>query len=194
MRNCALTGGSRRRSISKSYASPATRIRRRVSGDGAVIEYAVKMRQFPQEALASALLASGNLASSELESFAAEIATIHRAAAATDAGSTFGTPSAILDAAIQNFDQLSPLLSGPDDATAMAALRAWTVAEHDARKSLMEQRRVGGAVREGHGDLHLGNIVRIDEQLVPFDCIEFNPVPALERCPQRSGVPGHGSA
>ncbi|MDH5343683.1 MAG: AAA family ATPase [Betaproteobacteria bacterium] len=146
-----------------------------VSGDGSAIEYTVKMRQFPQEALASALLASGNLASSELESFAGELATIHRAAAATDAGSTFGTPSAILDAAIQNFDQLSPLLSGPDDATAMAALRAWTVAEHDARKSLMEQRRVGGAVREGHGDLHLGNIVRIDKQLVPFDCIEFNP-------------------
>ncbi len=147
----------------------------RVSGHGAAIEYAVKMRQFPQESLASELLGAGKLASSELESFAAEIAAIHRAAAATDAVSTFGTPSTILDAAIQNFDQLSPLLTGMDDATAMAALRAWTVAGHDACKSLMEQRRIGGAVREGHGDLHLGNIVRIDERLVPFDCIEFNP-------------------
>ncbi len=147
----------------------------RVSGDGTAIEYAVRMRQFPQEKLASALLAAGELASHHLDTFAAELATIHQSAAATDAGSAFGTPSSILAAAIQNFDQLSPLLTGPDDVAAMTALRAWTMAEHDARKSLMEQRRVAGAVREGHGDLHLGNIVLIGDRLVPFDCIEFNP-------------------
>lgn len=146
----------------------------RVSGNGAAIEYAVKMRQFPQETLASERLAAGKLAPSELAYFAAELAAIHRSAAATDAGSAFGTPSAILDAAIQNFDQLSPLLTGTDAAAAMAVLRTWTVATHDACKPLMEKRRVGGAVREGHGDLHLGNIVRIDERLIPFDCIEFN--------------------
>ncbi len=146
-----------------------------VSGDGAAIEYAVKMRQFPQEALASALLATGELAPQELEAFAAELATIHRAAAASDARSAYGTPSAILDAALQNFEQLESLLSARDDVAAMTALRAWTSAEHGVRKALMDQRRIEGAVREGHGDLHLGNIVRIDGRLVPFDCIEFNP-------------------
>lgn len=146
-----------------------------VSGDGAAIEYAVKMRQFPQEALASSLLAAGSLTPRHVEFFAAELATIHRAAAATNAVSTFGTPPSMLDAAIQNFDQLSPLLTGADDVAAMARLRAWTMREHDARKSLMDERRVKGAVREGHGDLHLGNIVLIEGRLVPFDCIEFNP-------------------
>ena len=29
--------------------------------------------------------------------------------------------------------------------------------------------------RECHGDLHLRNIALIDGELVPFDCIEFNP-------------------
>jgi hypothetical protein len=30
-------------------------------------------------------------------------------------------------------------------------------------------------VRECHGDLHLGNVALIDDKLVVFDCIEFNP-------------------
>lgn len=147
----------------------------RMSGNGTAIEYAVKMRQFPQETLASALLAAGELTSAELESFAGQLAAMQQAAAASNAGSAYGTPAAILDAAIQNFDQLSPMLSTPDDVTALATLRAWTIGEHDAHKTLMQQRRVSGAVREGHGDLHLGNLVRIDGRLVPFDCIEFNP-------------------
>jgi aminoglycoside phosphotransferase family enzyme len=32
----------------------------------------------------------------------------------------------------------------------------------------------GGFIREGHGDLHLGNLVLIDGRVTPFDCIEFN--------------------
>jgi hypothetical protein len=39
----------------------------------------------------------------------------------------------------------------------------------------VEQRKVEGYVRECHGDLHLGNMALIDDQVIPFDCIEFNP-------------------
>jgi predicted kinase len=35
-------------------------------------------------------------------------------------------------------------------------------------------RKEGGFIREGHGDLHLGNLVLIDGRVTPFDCIEFN--------------------
>jgi len=155
--------------ITGDVASPC------MAGDGPAIEYAVRMRQFPQAALASALLAAGRLVPQHLEDLAATLAAFHQAAAATDANSAFGTPQAILDAALQNFDQLSPLLTGAGDDDAIAVLRRWTLREHDARLALLEQRRVTGAVRECHGDLHLGNIVLIGDKLVPFDCIEFNP-------------------
>jgi len=36
------------------------------------------------------------------------------------------------------------------------------------------KRLADGRVRECHGDLHLGNIVRLGSRLVPFDCIEFS--------------------
>lgn len=155
--------------ISGDVATPC------MAGDGPALEYAVRMRQFPQTALASALLAAGKLSPQHLEDLAAALAAFHQAAAASDANSVYGTPQSILDAALQNFDQLSPLLTSPGDDATLAALQQWTLREHDARRALMEQRRVSGAVRECHGDLHLGNIVLIDNRLVPFDCIEFNP-------------------
>lgn len=39
----------------------------------------------------------------------------------------------------------------------------------------MEARRAAGHVREGHGDLHLGNLLWLHGQPVLFDAIEFNP-------------------
>jgi uncharacterized protein len=39
----------------------------------------------------------------------------------------------------------------------------------------MEQRKLEGFVRECHGDLHLGNVAWVDNRLLVFDCIEFNP-------------------
>ncbi len=44
----------------------------------------------------------------------------------------------------------------------------------DAHQDLLRSRAEEGMVRDGHGDLHSGNIF-IDEEPVIFDCIEFNP-------------------
>lgn len=41
--------------------------------------------------------------------------------------------------------------------------------------NLMEQRKQMGFVRECHGDLHLGNLIRWQGHTVGFDAIEFNP-------------------
>lgn len=152
-----------------------TTARPEINGDGPVIEYAVRMRQFSQDALASALLAAGRLVPQQLLDFAVTLAAFHQAAPATDANSAWGNAQAILASALQNFDQLSPLLTASSEVAALAALRKWTLHEHGVLQAAMEQRRITGRVREGHGDLHLGNIVLIDGHLVPFDCIEFNP-------------------
>lgn len=147
----------------------------RVNGSGPVLDYAVKMREFPQDALASRLLAANRLGPRQIEQLAATIAAFHERAAAAATGSVFGSPHIVLAPAAQNFEKLAPLLTTPEDRTVLAALREWTEREHRARGALFEERRAGGAVRECHGDLHLGNIVLIDGKLTPFDCIEFNP-------------------
>lgn len=44
----------------------------------------------------------------------------------------------------------------------------------DAHQGLLQERVDEKMVRDGHGDLHSGNIF-IDEEPIIFDCIEFNP-------------------
>ncbi|MGZ5583655.1 MAG: AAA family ATPase, partial [Usitatibacter sp.] len=56
----------------------------------------------------------------------------------------------------------------------LARLRAWTIAEHRERAGSFALRKSGGFVREGHGDLHLGNVALLEDEPVLFDCIEFD--------------------
>jgi predicted kinase len=53
-------------------------------------------------------------------------------------------------------------------------LQKWTDDESAARCRDFAARRRDGFVRECHGDLHLGNMVLIDDEIRVFDCIEFN--------------------
>ena len=57
----------------------------------------------------------------------------------------------------------------------IATLRDWSVREGQALTSVFGERVAGGCIRECHGDLHLGNIVRLDDTCVAFDCLEFDP-------------------
>jgi len=146
----------------------------RVGGRGPVIEYAVKMREFAQDALASRLLARGELAPRDIDALAATVARFHGAIHAAAPGAGFGSPEGIRRAASDNFTALRPL-ADPDERARLDALAAWTAREYAARRGALLARVEEGRVRECHGDLHLGNVARVDGELTIFDCIEFNP-------------------
>jgi aminoglycoside phosphotransferase family enzyme len=151
-----------------------TRQRPRVGGKGKILDYAVKMRQFSQAALASRALTRGRFGAVEIDGLAATIAAFHTGTSVVPAGKPFGTPAAILASALQNFDQMLPLIGSPQERRALKTLRQWTEREHAARHDDFEARKSDGFVRECHGDLHLGNIALLDRRPVPFDCIEFS--------------------
>lgn len=146
----------------------------RISGAGPIVEYALRMRRFSQDALASRMLARGALTPALVSEFARYLGRFHASLppAASDMG--YGTPAAVLQNALQNFDQIAPLLADAEDREVLATLRSWTEREHRLRREVLEERRAAGMVRECHGDLHLGNVVLLGGRLVPFDCIEFN--------------------
>ena len=146
----------------------------RVGGDGEAIEYAVKMLQFGQDQLASRLLRSGNLTAQHIEQLAGTIATFHRQAAAAKGGSRFGSPATLKAQVLQNFDQIAALPGAEGERTMLGDLRDWSERELSAGESRFGARQAAGRVREGHGDLHLGNIALVDGEITPFDCIEFS--------------------
>ncbi len=146
----------------------------RIGGGGPALEYAVKMREFPQSALADAALARGEFGESEIAALARRIAAFH--AAAPVAAATPGSDAAalVLTPALDNFRQMLPLLEAASDIATLDRLRTWTVNEHQRIAPLLRPRLAGSRVRECHGDLHLGNIALIGGDPLPFDCIEFN--------------------
>jgi aminoglycoside phosphotransferase family enzyme/predicted kinase len=139
------------------------------------LEYAVKMRRFDFASLMDDLLLRGKISALHVDRLAARIARFHAGVSVADAGSEFGTAESIHAAALQNFGQLRALLTDDADRENVAALEVSTEAEYAECRKNFETRRMQGFVRECHGDLHLGNIVLMGDEPVPFDCIEFNP-------------------
>ncbi|MCK6394704.1 AAA family ATPase [Zoogloea sp.] len=136
-------------------------------------ECAVKMRRFAESQRLDHVCDRGGLGPDALTSLARSLHAFHRGAAVADARSSWGEPDAVLAPALDNFATLLTLQ--PGEARRLARLQAWTQAEFDRQRSLFAARKAGGHIRECHGDLHLGNLVLLDGQVVPFDCIEFNP-------------------
>ena len=146
-----------------------------VLGEYPAIEYAVRMRRFPRTKQLDKLATRNKLLPQHIDGLAASVAQFHLRLPVSEDNSPFGTPDAVYKDAAQNFEHLQALLTDSKDLERLATLRRASDSEFEQCRSLFAQRRTQGFVRECHGDLHLGNIVLIGEQPVPFDGIEFNP-------------------
>ena len=138
------------------------------------IEYAVRMRRFPRAARMDLLLADGEITAAHIDSLAAGIARFHAALPPAAADAPFGAPETVQRAVLENFAQLGSLLDTPADRALLEEVRAASAREFSVCEPLLRQRKAAGCVRECHGDLHLGNIVLLDDVPVPFDGIEFS--------------------
>ncbi|PKO61392.1 MAG: hypothetical protein CVU24_08875 [Betaproteobacteria bacterium HGW-Betaproteobacteria-18] len=143
-------------------------------GSGEPIEYAVKMRRFEESGRLDHVCARGELQARHLSALADALVTFHQSAAVAPPGSRFGSGAHILQPALDNFTDLLRCLPDAGLQTRLVALRSWTLAQFEQLAPLMQARQQAGWVRECHGDLHLANMVLIDERVQLFDCIEFN--------------------
>ena len=137
------------------------------------IEWAVRMRRFDENGRLDRIAARGELQPEHLSQLAATLCVFQQAAAVAAPNTRFGAPDQILAAAQENFVELRQLLP-PTEQPLVEQLARWTDAEFARRAADFAARKAGGYVREGHGDLHLGNLVLIDGHVTAFDCIEFN--------------------
>jgi len=141
---------------------------------GPVIDYAVRMRRFPQHALLDQMARDRQLAPECLEKLGAVVAAFHLALPPAAPESRYASAEQVLSAAVQNFDQVEVLAYPRNAVATLQGLRAWTSSEHASLAKVFDDRKADGFVRECHGDLHLRNIVMLGGEPVPFDCLEFN--------------------
>ncbi|MCX7157119.1 MAG: AAA family ATPase [Rhodocyclales bacterium] len=137
------------------------------------IEWAVHMRRFDENGRLDRVAARGELQPGHLSQLAATLCAFEERAAVAAPGTRFGAPRQVLAAAQENFVELRQLLPQGEQPQ-VEQLARWTNAEFARRAADFAARKAGGFIREGHGDLHLANLVLIDGQVTPFDCIEFN--------------------
>jgi hypothetical protein len=132
------------------------------------------MRRFPQDGLLSRMAADGELRPAHMDEIIQLVAGMHAQAAIADRESGYGLPDDIHHWMLENFVHIRPLLTKPVHREQLDWLEHWCRQEYGRIKPLLEFRRKGGAVRECHGDLHLGNLALIEGRITAFDCIEFN--------------------
>jgi len=142
--------------------------------DGTILDYAVRMRRFDEAGRLDHVCQRGALTAEHISDLADTVAAFHRQAAVAPAASRFGLPEQVLAPALDNFDDLGARMADSGAEPPLAGLREWTVSQHHALTELMQARRADGMVRECHGDLHLANMVLIDNRVRMFDCLEFN--------------------
>ncbi|WP_296528917.1 bifunctional aminoglycoside phosphotransferase/ATP-binding protein [Rhodoferax sp.] len=138
------------------------------------IEYAVKMRRFDEAGRLDHVCARGELLPRHLSDLADTVSVFHLAAAVAPPNSPFGAPPQVIGPMRDNFDALLEGLPTADLPNRLKALRAWTEAQFAQLTPLLQTRKQAGWVRECHGDLHLANLVLIDERVRMFDGIEFS--------------------
>ena len=143
--------------------------------DAPPFEHALRMVQFDPRLELTQLLQSGDIAAHELQEFGQRIAQMHATAAIAAADETFGTPDNAHRITLDNFDEITRVSPGRDEAQRVTQLRGQAQRLFEAGRPLMEQRRQDGRIRECHGDLHCGNVVRWQGTLVAFDGLEFDP-------------------
>ena len=138
-----------------------------LDGPGPAMDHAVRMRRFPPGALFSEQVQDGTLDPLLVDRFADRLAAFHAAAVATQAGD-IDLPLRRAQAALAG----AAALFTPQEAASAGLAIAATWA---GVRAAWQQRVASGHVVEGHGDLHLANVVALDGEVAAFDCIEFDP-------------------
>lgn len=144
----------------------------RLGGPGEPLDWALLMRRFDNALLLDRLARAGALTAAHVDALARRVADLHAQAAPAPDG--LGGADSALRWARDNLVALAAHPAAQGERARVAALRDWTEQRFVRLAPLMRERHAGGLVRECHGDLHLGNIVLLEGEPVPFDAVEFN--------------------
>ncbi|MDD5754362.1 MAG: AAA family ATPase [Methylococcales bacterium] len=147
----------------------------KINGDGEVMEYAVKMRQFSADQLLSEMANQGRLDVEIIDQLADLIADFHYHANVDISDSYYGTVIETHRWFSGNFVHIRPYIQDDKFLQQLTQLENWGEQELLKNTPLMQQRKQQGFIRECHGDLHLGNITLFENRVTPFDGIDFNP-------------------
>lgn len=145
-----------------------------VKGPGNTVEYAVKMKELPQECIMTNMLGENEVRKEHVEEIARTLADFHSRAATGEGIDEYGGLEQVTANWTQNFDQAQHLRGRIIDTETFDSIEKKIKSFLEQEKNIFEKRIALGRVRECHGDVHSGNIFIVDDRIYIFDAIEFN--------------------
>ena len=136
------------------------------------VEYAVKMRQFPQSQLFSHLFQANQLGREDLTSLAQQVAVFHKTAVSNPKIQAYGALKTVEAIHENNYRLSQEFVGWTQTREQYEQTRSFTHQFFQEHGDWLEQRRM--YVKECHGDLHLNNVCCYNGTVRVFDCIEFN--------------------
>jgi len=146
----------------------------KVNGSGNIVEYTVKMKELPQEALMSELLKKGKVSSSVIDEIARILSDFHKKAETSKEIEKYGSIDIVKFNWDENFSQTRSFIGKTIHQKDFYFIRNMVRSFLKSRRDLFELRIKEGKIRECHGDLHSGNIFVTDDRIYIYDAIEFN--------------------
>lgn len=152
-----------------------TRDRGRFSfdGTGEVEEYAVKMKQIPEELLLDKLLERGQVNPEMIRAVSAKLVRFYAEAEANDLIKSFARPERVKQDTDENFEQTEKYIGVTISKGVFEEVQRRTDEFFRVREKIFHQRISSGRIRDCHGDLRLEHIFW-GKEIAIFDCIEFN--------------------
>jgi aminoglycoside phosphotransferase family enzyme len=153
-----------------------------IEGRGKAIEYAVKMKQLPQDRMMDVLLPRGQVTPEMVARVAEKLVGFHQKAETNQRIAAFGRLDVIHQNTDENFAQTEKYIGTSITAEEYRQIKNYTNNFIDSNASLFEKRVREGRIRDCHGDLHAAHVCFTDDTRLPspggqvciYDCIEFN--------------------
>ena len=144
-----------------------------LDGKGESVEYAVKMKQIPEEFLLDKLLEKKQVTPKMIEAVSEKLVKFYFAAETNDLIKGFAKPERVKQDTDENFEQTEKYIDIAIPGEVYEEVKHRTNDFLRTKEKMFYQRIASDRIRDCHGDLRLEHIFWGDEISI-FDCIEFN--------------------
>ncbi len=144
-----------------------------INGKGPALEYAVLMREMPQERMMDRMLQAGKVRKKDILALVQKLVPFYQKTRTGKGVNPFGRIEIITKNTEENFIQTQPYVGRLVSRRVYDRIVSGTRKFLKNEKDLFKKRIHEGRIRDCHGDLHSGNIC-LDKEIQIYDCIEFN--------------------
>lgn len=145
-----------------------------IGGDGEIIDYALKMREFSQDRIMTNMLKENKVDEDTIDRIVDILVKFYKSSERSKDIDFYGSVGVIKTNTDENFSQTEPFVDKTIEEHVYKHIKDATNEFLEKKRDVFENRIKNRFICDCHGDLHSGNIVIEDKSICIFDCIEFN--------------------